>query len=249
MAEVGNIGSAPIAPPPLGEETIAYVPLGTRGYTPNVYQPGGTSDRGGNSLPASTGASTQMQNPQAGSAGGTNVFNDLNGRDPDLIHGGETIKLANGKTYTTTDSDTLESVARKTGNSVSQLIQQNGMNAGLYGKNDSGKYFSVGKMTTGAAPYPVPGTTVIKDAIPEVASTGSDQAPKANTPENKEALAVLLKFADGLADGEKSKALVQRAIDSPGSITAKDAADLQELEKLMKDYDASFKPVDRQAVG
>jgi LysM repeat protein len=241
MAEVGNIGSAPIVPPSVAEEPIAYVPLGTRGYTPNVYKPGGTGDGGGNSG-TGTGMQTGTQTGTSSSAGGTNVFNDLNGRDPDLIHGGETIKLADGKTYTTTDSDTLESVARKTGNSVSQLMQQNGMNAALYGKNDSGKYFSVGKMTTGAAPHPVPGTTVIQGAVPEVASTGSSESAKA-------ALAVLLKFADGLADGQESKALVQRAIDNPGSITAKDAADLQELETLMKNYDASFKSVDRQAVG
>jgi hypothetical protein len=248
MAEVGNIGSAPIVPPSVAEEPIAYVPLGTRGYTPNVYKPGGTGDGGGNSG-TGTGTQTGTQTGTSSSAGGTNVFNDLNGRDPDLIHGGETIKLANGKTYTTTDSDTLESVARKTGNSVSQLMQQNGMNAALYGKNDSGKYFSVGKMITGAAPHPVPGTTVIQNAVPDVASAGSVQTAKTNTPENKAALAVLLKFADGLADGQESKALVQRAIDNPGSITAKDAADLQELETLMKNYDASFKSVDRQAVG
>jgi LysM repeat protein len=272
MAEIGSIGSTPVPLSLPGQDDIALVPLGSRGYTPNPYRVGGTGDATSTPTTNESGLRTSDQNTNGSqspyswsetklegvnsnnatqktgtSNGGTNVFNDLNGRDPDLVHGGEVFKLADGTTYTATDADTLESISRKTGNSVAQLMQQNGMNAALYGKNDSGQYFKVGKMTTSSALSPSPGTTTV-NAVAATTRTDTEQAVNTNTRENKEALAALLKFADSLEDGQSSKALVQKAIDKPDSITESESAKLTELQNLKTEYDSTLRPVERKTI-
>jgi hypothetical protein len=50
------------------------------------------------SAPPNNPASSQASGPGAGSSRDTKVFNNLNGRDPDLLFEGETVKLPNGQT-------------------------------------------------------------------------------------------------------------------------------------------------------
>jgi LysM repeat protein len=187
-----------------------------------------TTVESSNSTAAPAATTTQSASP----ADGTNIFNNLAGRDPDLIHTGETIKLANGKTHVVKAGETLGGIAAANGMKLDDLIKANGMNANLRGKNASGAYFSVSG--PGGATQPTPGTTQISQpaTTPKVEPTtgvGATETPNATLPSPDE-LAQLLHYAD---DGSDTKALVQKAIDHPETLTK------AEIDSLNK-FDASY---------
>jgi hypothetical protein len=86
------------------------------------------------------------------SGGGTRVFGNLQGRDPDLLFAGEKIMI-NGKEVTVADGQTLSSLAAQHGSTVAELIAENKMDASLLGPNGpNGAYFTPG------GPQPAPGS-------------------------------------------------------------------------------------------
>jgi LysM domain len=138
---------------------------------------GGDSGSTSSSTTGSTGSS---------SGGGTHVFGNLQGRDPDLLFAGEKIMI-NGKEVTVADGQTLSSLAAQHGTTVEKLISENKMDASLLGQNGpNGAYFTPGGPTPGpggsvasppgtSAPQSVPNTSA--EAQAALSAIGS-QAPK-----------------------------------------------------------------------
>jgi hypothetical protein len=112
--------------------------------------------------------------PSAGtsSSGGTRVWNDFHGRDPDLIFAGETLKLPNGQTVTAQDGDSLSSIAAANSVTVDQLIEANGFDRSLSGQNGpNGAWFTPG------GPTPAPGGSVNPTPTTPTPSNGGTPAP------------------------------------------------------------------------
>jgi hypothetical protein len=129
-------------------------------------------------LPKSGGPATSSGDPKGtsptGSGGGTHVFGNTEGRDPDLIFAGEKI-MVNGKAYTVKDGETLSSIAAAHGTTVEALIKENKMDGALLGKDAAGAYYA-----TGGSPQPSPGGTVASP--PTDPAAPSTTAPKKETP-------------------------------------------------------------------
>jgi hypothetical protein len=129
------------------------------------------------SAPPNNPTPSQASGPGAGSAGSsrdTKVFNNLNGRDPDLLFEGETVKLPNGQTVVVEAGETLSSIAAAHGTTVDQLIKANGMDGSLRGRNGpNGAWFTPG------GPTPQPGGSV---ALPP---NGGSVAPPPNGGNNQ----------------------------------------------------------------
>jgi LysM domain len=119
------------------------------------------TNHGGQSVNRSSDVQT-TSNPSAPSSagGGTKVFGNLQGRDPDLVFAGEKIMI-NGKSVTIGDGETLSSLAAKNGTTVDKLISENKMDSSLLGKNAQGQYFTPGgpQPANGGALTPAPNTT------------------------------------------------------------------------------------------
>jgi LysM repeat protein len=151
-----------------------------------AYNPGSILRHGGvsTSNPGSTPSSTTGGATSSG--GGTHVFGNLQGRDPDLLFAGEKIMI-NGKEVTVADGQTLSSLAAQHGTTVEKLISENKMDASLLGQNGpNGAYFTPGGPTPGpggsvasppgtSAPQSVPNTSA--EAQAALNAIGS-QAPK-----------------------------------------------------------------------
>jgi LysM repeat protein len=140
------------------------------------------------------------------------------GRDPDLIYAGETIKLADGSTYTVKSGDTLSSIARATGASVDDLIAANGMNGAL---TDGNPY-------TSGAPQVAPGTTTVDKATPPTAEPVT-QAPTeqraaidtVSTDDARKTVALLVSQKDLIAEDAQAVLDALDRVDS-GNSTAQD---------------------------
>jgi LysM domain len=157
IANVSAYGTAPIPHPQLG--------VGGEHHSGDTTVPQASPD------PVATPASAEPPPSGSAPAGGTNVYNNLENRDPDLIHVGETVKVeVNGKiiNHVVKDGETLSSIAAKYGVTVNAVIATNHMKASLLGKGKDGQYFSVGPM------QPSPGTM---QANPPTAVTPSTTSP------------------------------------------------------------------------
>ena len=179
------------------------------------------------SAPAGTATTAKA----ASAPGGTNVFNNLAGRDPDLIYAGETIKLANGKTHLVKAGETLGGIAAANGMKLDDLIRANGMNASLLGKNSSGAYFNVGSA------QPSPGSTLVPPpkvvaptSTPDPIQPATTQLPKGDE------LEVLKNFLKTEASGDTTgrlKAIEARQADPNGDLSD---ADRDVLLGIQNDY-------------
>jgi LysM domain len=173
----------------------------------------------GSTPASSTGGAT-------GSGGGTRVFGNLQGRDPDLLFAGEKIMI-NGKEVTVADGQTLSSLAAQHGTTVEKLIAENKMDASLRGQNGpNGAYFTPG------GPTPGPGGSV--------ASAPNQFAPGPDGKYSKEQAAELGKVVhqlqkDGkLADSKATEILGLLDKVTRGTITDAETAQLTTLLKDVK---------------
>jgi LysM domain len=176
---------------------------------------------------AGTPAPTTPTTPPRAGNGGTHTFNDLTGRDPDLLYAGETIKIeVNGKTinHVVKAGETLSSIAAANGVTVDALIKTNGMDAKLLGKNSAGDYFTSG------GPQPAPGGHA--NPPPE-----QSVAPLPTSAE-LEALRSNVQQLDGhgLEPGEAAEMLklIDKAISDPKQLTSAEIKKLGEYEKTVK---------------
>ncbi len=168
---------------------------------------------------AGTGGPAQGASP----VGGTNVINNLAGRDPDLIYAGETIKLANGKTHIVKAGETLGGIAAANGMKLEDLIKANGMNDKLLGKNSSGAYFSVGSA------QPAPGSTLVSapKVVAPTVSSGSNQQTQQDPLPKGDQLAVLRDFLKTEASGDtagRTKAIEDRIASPDAELSDADRA-------------------------
>lgn len=162
------------------------------------------------------------------SSGGTKVFGNLQGRDPDLLFAGEKITI-NGKQVTVADGQTLSSLAAQHGTTVEKLIGENKMDASLLGQNGpNGAYFTPG------GPTPGPGDSV--------APRPNQFAPGPDGKYSKEQAAELTKLVqqldkDGkLADNKATEVVGLLNKVTSGTITDAETA---QLTKLLKDVKAA----------
>jgi LysM repeat protein len=171
------------------------------------------------STPASTGGTpsqpngSTVANGSGGStpstpAGGTRVFGNLEGRDPDLIFAGEKI-LINGKEVIVKSGDTLSSLAAAHGTTVAKLIAENKMNASLLGQNGpNGAYFTPG------GPQPANGGALA--GAPNNTPQTFEPAPPAgpNGTYTKEQVATMSDQVQQLQkDGKITKAVADETLD------------------------------------
>jgi hypothetical protein len=216
-----------VSPMPAGGQNFPI--LGGRGDGGGT--PSGAGDANAMVASDTTGGSTAPSN--------TNVYNNLQGRDPDLIHTGETVKIeVNGqiKEHVVKDGETLSSIAKQNGVSVASLVQTNGMDASLSGKTN-GQYFNVGAMV-----QPTPGTAQANPpALPAATAAPvkpADSVADLEKPVDKETLDVTLTniaYLEGKGEANgglsKTEASEMRALVSKAqSGTALSDADLQALK-------------------
>jgi LysM domain len=217
-------------------------PAGGAGY-PSMMR----TDGGGGGAPSADTTGTSDTSTSATAPSNTNVYNNLQGRDPDLIHTGETVKIeVNGqvKEHVVKNGETLSSIAKQNGVSVASLVQSNGMDASLSGKSN-GQYFNVGAMV-----QPTPGAIQNNPpALPAATAAPVQPADKVadlQKPVDKETLDITLKniaylegkgvAAGGLSkeDATRMRTLVSKA----QSDTPLSAAELEQLktdESLVKE--------------
>jgi hypothetical protein len=196
----------------------------------SILQDGGppSSDSGSTSS-TPTGGST-------GSGGGTRVFGNLQGRDPDLIFAGEKIMI-NGKEVTVQSGDTLSSLAAKHGTTVDKLIAENKMDASLLGQNGpNGAYYTPG------SPQPAPGgsQTPPVDALAPQGPNGTytkEQVPALRSEVER------LQKEGKLESGKATQLLgLLQKIENGGTLTAQEATDLTALMKDLKAVQGSSTP-------
>jgi LysM repeat protein len=246
------------------------------GYTPSFMQVGGPSYSGGGSTsspsstpepstttaPSSTPpAAPSGTAPTASPSGGTHVFNNLAGRDPDLLYAGETVKIeVNGKVinHVVKSGETLSSIAANNGVSVAALIKTNGMDNDLLGKNSAGNYFVSG------GPQPAPGSTSLTshagststsspDATPPVPDTTTELQPNTHLgtadisqPHSKDTLEITLanigrmenstdqNVKPSAAESKAWRALIDRAMRGE-KLSEADETELVRIEKYVHD--------------
>jgi hypothetical protein len=163
------------------------------------------------------------------SNGGTRVWNDFKGRDPDLVYAGETATV-DGKSYTFKAGDTLADAAKALGMDTKALAEKLGMDMSLWGQNGpNGAWFTDG-------PVPTPGGT--KAAAPDVlAPSGTDGTyTKEQVPAIRAEVERLQKESKLPQDtATKVLGLLQK-LEKDGQLSASDAA---ELTGLLKDVKAA----------
>jgi len=203
----------------------------------SILQDGGppSSDSGSTSSP-NTGGST-------GSGGGTRVFGNLQGRDPDLIFAGEKIMI-NGKEVTVQSGDTLSSLAAKHGTTVDKLVAENKMDASLLGQNGpNGAYYTPG------GPQPAPGgsQTPPVDALAPQGPNGT--YTKEQVPALRAEVERLQK--EGKLEPDKATQLLGllQKIENGGTLTAQEATDLTALMKDMKAAQGKSTPAEGSTGG
>jgi LysM domain len=186
----------------------------------SILRNGGASGNHSGSTPSAATGGT------SGSGGGTHVFGNLQGRDPDLLFAGEKIMI-NGKEVTVADGQTLSSLAAQHGTTVEKLIGENKMDASLLGRNGpNGAYFTPG------GPTPGPGDSM--------APRPNQFAPGSDGKYSKEQAAELTKVVqqlhkDGkLADSKATEILGLLNKVSSGTITDAETAQLTTLLKDVK---------------
>jgi hypothetical protein len=191
---------------------------------------------------AGTPVPTTPTAPLRAGNGGTHTFNNLAGRDPDLLYAGETIKIeVNGKTinHVVKSGETLSSIAAANGVTVDALIKTNGMDRSLLGKNTAGDYF------TSDGPQPAPGGHVKpppEDSVPPLPTNAELEALRSNVQQLD---------GHGLEPGEAAEMLklIDKAISDPKQLTSAEIKKLGEYEKTVKakvekneQYQAVFNP-------
>jgi LysM repeat protein len=192
--------------------------------------------------PEPSAPSTPPGSAPASSQGATRVFNNLEGRDPDYLMVGETVRIeVNGqvKTHVVKAGETLTSIGGDYGVSVQALIKTNKMDAKLLGTNSQGQYFS-----TSGGPQPSPGGIV---QAPSGASPTSPNQPATPTqptaptaqPRPKTELETLLENIDAVADqmtpehANEMRALVKKAMGTE-PLTQAEKEKLEEYEHDVK---------------
>jgi LysM repeat protein len=154
---------------------------GDQATAPSNNEPAPTSVT--NNITAATGAGAD----KPGAPADTHVFNNLAGRDPDLIYAGETIKLeVNGKVieHKVAAGETLSGIADKKGITVESIINANQMAGSLIGKQPGAtEYFTAG------GPQPGPGAvTTVPSNAGSIATSGKDAvAPSKGVPDTETA--------------------------------------------------------------
>jgi murein DD-endopeptidase MepM/ murein hydrolase activator NlpD len=192
--------------------------LGMPPISPNY---GGRGGGGGGSHTSSTGgAGTTSNNP------GTRNWNDFKGRDPDLIYAGETLKLPNGETYTVKAGETLSSIAAAKGITVKQLMETNGFDTALLGKNGNGDYFAAG-------PQPKPGDNLAGGATHGKKFEAPAPAGPNGTYTKEQATTIASQVQQLERDGKISAAEAKKALDllnqvasDPSKVTSEQTAEL-----------------------
>jgi hypothetical protein len=151
----------------------------------------------------------------AGSPGGTNVFNNLVGRDPDLLYAGETIKIeVNGKI-------------------INHVVKA------LLGKNSQGQYYS-----TSGGPQPAPGTHQVPPAIPPSTTAPalpSATVADLTQPHSKETLKATLHniaYLEGRGEmthdeAQAARTIVEKALRGD-KLTAAEEKQLRDVENVVK---------------
>jgi hypothetical protein len=260
----GGLGPSPLTIPPddtaAGDATppptsgdgvlVAWAP--TPVYPMSTFSVGGPSGGGSTPTPRVAPDPVPMSTPSpgspssppasAGSPGGTNVFNNLVGRDPDLLYAGETIKIeVNGKiiNHVVKAGETLSSIAAANGVTVDALIKTNGMDRSLLGKNSQGQYYS-----TSGGPQPAPGTHQVPPAIPP--STTAPALPSATVadltqPHSKETLKATLHniaYLEGRGEmthdeAQAARTIVEKALRGD-KLTAAEEKQLRDVENVVK---------------
>jgi LysM repeat protein len=151
-------------------------PSETRSSSPTADPFGVESNTGSSNSgsTSSTATTNSVLTPGTPASGGTHVFNNLAGRDPDLLYAGETIKIeVNGKVinHVVKPGETLSSIAAANGVSVASLIKTNGMDNNLLGKNSAGNYFVSG------GPQPAPGSASLTSHAGSTSTSSPDATP------------------------------------------------------------------------
>jgi LysM repeat protein len=233
VAGLGGMGFSPrvAAPSYSPSPTQGSESSGSFGATPETVEPASSVTTEETSTVAPTGTTTTTQS--AAPAGGTNIVNNLAGRDPDLIHTGETIKLANGKTHVVKAGETLGGIAAANGMKLDDLIKANGMNASLLGKNSSGAYFSVGSAQPAPGNALVPAPKVVAPTVP----TNSNQQTQPDLLPKGDRLAVLRDFLKTEATGNTAsrlKAIEDRIANPDAELSDLDHAVLLAIENDYK---------------
>jgi LysM repeat protein len=192
--------------------------------------------------PESSSTSTPPGGAPATSSGGTRVFDNLEGRDPDYLMVGETVRIeVNGqvKTHVVKAGETLTSIGGDYGVSVQALIKTNKMDASLLGTNSQGQYFS-----TSGGPQPSPGGIVqapsgTSPTSPNQPTTPAQQAAPTAQPRPKTELETLLENIDAVADqmtpehANEMRALVKKAMGTE-PLTQAEKEKLEEYEHDVK---------------
>jgi hypothetical protein len=162
---------------------------------------------------------------RAALAGGTHTFNNLAGRDPDLLYAGETVKIeVNGKiiNHVVKSGETLSSIAAANGVTVDALIKTNGMDAKLLGKNSAGDYFISG------GPQPAPGGHLNppKEAVPPLPTSAELETLRSNVQQLD---------GRGLKPGEAAEMLklIDKAIEGKEKLTGAEIVKLGEYAKTV----------------
>ena len=190
--------------------------------SPRVHLPG-SGDRSGDPSPGN-GNATGSSN-----GSGTRTWNNFNGRDPDLIYAGETIKLPDGTTHVVQAGETLSSIAAKYGVSVDQLIEKNGFDRALLGKDPQGRYFDPGN-----GPQPSPGGSVAPPPDASLFSPGADgkytKDQATDLAKTVQDLKAKGKLDDAVAD--EVLGLLDKVV--KGTITADETAKLTKLLEQVK---------------
>jgi hypothetical protein len=197
------------------------------GITMPAFNPGSILRDGG---PRGGDSGSPPSSPTGGTtgSGGTKVFGNLQGRDPDLLFAGEKIMI-NGKEVTVADGQTLSSMAAQHGTTVEKLIAENKMDASLLGRNGpNGAYFTPG------GPTPGPG-----DAV---APRPNQFAPGPDGKYSKEQAAELAKVVQQLQkDGKLTESKATDILGLLNKVTSGTITDAEtaQLTKLLKDAKAA----------
>ncbi len=139
------------------------------GGAANSGTPANENSSGSSTLQGPTGTTPNAVAPPTSSP--TQTTSTLQGRDPDLIHAGEKIKLPDGSTYTVKDGDTLSGIAKAHGASLASLIKLNGFNEQLLDEYKDGKLIKAHHV---GDPMPTtPGGAAAVPGTPQVSPTAS----------------------------------------------------------------------------
>lgn len=143
----------------------------------------------------------------------------MQGRDPDFLRAGETVRIDADTTHVVKPGETLSSIAADYGVSVNSLVKVNGMDAALLGKDPAtGLHFAVGGGGGGSGSVPTATGNVVTptgntNGTPDAGGDPSP-APPADTADVQIALKWLMLHADSVGyntrDGDELQGLVSK---------------------------------------